>query len=236
VLTTQAALSAQAGMLVEAWGWQPSDRVLLSLPLHHVHGLVNVVQCALVSGATCEIGGRFDAERVWSALTRHAETPERLSLYMAVPTVYAKLLEHFDVSRALLSELFARDSCAHTAAAETRRRDAATAQYFHQSGPHVASPFSRSHSLTHPHAQTRSLLLPSYLMARPAQCSGLRLMVSGSSTLPVPVFNRWREATGHTLLERYGMTEFGMALSNPLSGERIAGSVGACGAEVCARA
>ena len=37
---------------------------------------------------------------------------------------------------------------------------------------------------------------------------------------------RWREITGHTLLERYGMTEIGMALSNPIGGERRAGYVG----------
>ncbi|KAM5138077.1 malonate--CoA ligase ACSF3, mitochondrial isoform 1-T2 [Mantella aurantiaca] len=54
----------------------------------------------------------------------------------------------------------------------------------------------------------------------------IRLMVSGSSALPVPVLERWREITGHTLLERYGMTEIGMALTNPLNGARVPGSVG----------
>ncbi|XP_071973554.1 malonate--CoA ligase ACSF3, mitochondrial isoform X2 [Engystomops pustulosus] len=53
-----------------------------------------------------------------------------------------------------------------------------------------------------------------------------RLMVSGSSALPVPILERWREITGHTLLERYGMTEIGMALTNPLNGPRVPGSVG----------
>jgi len=54
----------------------------------------------------------------------------------------------------------------------------------------------------------------------------LRLMVSGSAALPVDTLERWREITGHTLLERYGMTEIGMALSNPLAGERRPGRVG----------
>ena len=54
----------------------------------------------------------------------------------------------------------------------------------------------------------------------------LRLMVSGSAALPAAVFERWREITGHALLERYGMTEIGMALSNPLDGERRPGTVG----------
>jgi malonyl-CoA/methylmalonyl-CoA synthetase len=51
-------------------------------------------------------------------------------------------------------------------------------------------------------------------------------MVSGSAALPVRTLERWREISGHTLLERYGMTEFGMALSNPLHGERRPGFVG----------
>jgi malonyl-CoA/methylmalonyl-CoA synthetase len=55
---------------------------------------------------------------------------------------------------------------------------------------------------------------------------GLRLMMSGSAALPVHVLERWRAITGHTLLERYGMTEIGMALSNPLVGERRPGTVG----------
>jgi malonyl-CoA/methylmalonyl-CoA synthetase len=57
-------------------------------------------------------------------------------------------------------------------------------------------------------------------------CRRLRLMVSGSAALPVSVLERWREISGHTLLERYGMTEIGMALSNPLEGERRPGHVG----------
>jgi malonyl-CoA/methylmalonyl-CoA synthetase len=54
----------------------------------------------------------------------------------------------------------------------------------------------------------------------------LRLMMSGSAALPVQTLERWREITGHTLLERYGMTEIGMALANPLEGERRPGYVG----------
>jgi len=53
-----------------------------------------------------------------------------------------------------------------------------------------------------------------------------RLMVSGSAPLPEPLLNRWKEISGHVLLERYGMTETGMVLSNPLQGERRPGAVG----------
>lgn len=54
-------------------------------------------------------------------------------------------------------------------------------------------------------------------------CFLCRLMVSGSAALPVPVLEKWKNITGHTLLERYGMTEIGMALSNPLHGVRVPG-------------
>lgn len=59
------------------------------------------------------------------------------------------------------------------------------------------------------------------------ECSNkIRLMVSGSAPLPEPLFHKWHSITGHYLLERYGMTEIGMALSNPLNGERRPGHVG----------
>ncbi len=53
----------------------------------------------------------------------------------------------------------------------------------------------------------------------------LRLMVSGSAALPVSTLEQWRALTGHTLLERYGMTELGMVLSNTLD-RRVPGHVG----------
>ena len=60
-----------------------------------------------------------------------------------------------------------------------------------------------------------------------SQCSKhQRLMVSGSAALAVPVLDTWARVTGHVLLERYGMTEIGMALSQPLLGERVPGFVG----------
>jgi malonyl-CoA/methylmalonyl-CoA synthetase len=57
-------------------------------------------------------------------------------------------------------------------------------------------------------------------------CNQMRLMVSGSAALPVPILEKWQQISGHFLLERYGMTEIGMALSNSLHGERLAGYVG----------
>ena len=161
VVTTHANIAAQIKSLVEAWEWSTNDRILLCLPLHHVHGIINVVGCALWSGATCDMLQRFDAVAVWDRIAGGG-----LTLFMAVPTVYSKLIAAWD------------------AALPQRRAQ-----------------------LTH-------------------ACSTLRLMVSGSSALPVSTLERWREISGHTLLERYGMTEIGMALSNPLRGERVPGSVG----------
>ena len=56
--------------------------------------------------------------------------------------------------------------------------------------------------------------------------SKFRLMVSGSAALPVSVMKKWKAITGQTLLERYGMTEIGMGLSNSYRGERRPGHVG----------
>jgi malonyl-CoA/methylmalonyl-CoA synthetase len=54
----------------------------------------------------------------------------------------------------------------------------------------------------------------------------MRLFVSGSAPLPAQVLEAFRDRFGHTILERYGMTETLMTLSNPLDGERRAGTVG----------
>jgi malonyl-CoA/methylmalonyl-CoA synthetase len=54
----------------------------------------------------------------------------------------------------------------------------------------------------------------------------MRLNISGSAACPVKLFEQWQQLTGQVLLERYGMTEIGMGLSNPYDGERRAGHVG----------
>lgn len=158
---THANLEAQVKSLVEAWEWSSDDRILNVLPLHHVHGVINVLTCALWSGAVCELTPRFDPAAVWNRIACGG-----LTLFMAVPTIYAKLIRAWEE-------------------ADPERREA---------------------------------------MSRGARA--MRLMVSGSAPLPANIFHRWREITGHELLERYGMTEIGMALSNPLRGARIPGSVG----------
>ena len=70
---------------------------------------------------------------------------------------------------------------------------------------------------------TRLLAEPSF--TRHA-CQTMRLFVSGSAPLLLDTFNEFRERAGHTILERYGMSEAGMICSNPHEGERRGGTVG----------
>ncbi len=60
----------------------------------------------------------------------------------------------------------------------------------------------------------------------PNDCRTIRLFTSGSSPLPENVFHEFIKRTGHTICERYGMTETGIIASNPPEGQRIAGTVG----------
>ena len=83
-----------------------------------------------------------------------------------------------------------------------------------------------------PHA-TVMMGVPTFytrLLAEPAftreSCRNIRLFVSGSAPLLPETFDAFRAHTGHTILERYGMTETGMNTSNPDDGERVAGTVG----------
>lgn len=161
VVTTHGNIQAQIMALVTAWEWDKDDYILNILPLHHVHGIINVMSCALWSGACCEFLPKFNEEKVWQIITSG-----RLTLFMAVPTIYYKLIAFWD------------------SANEDKKR----------------------------------------IMSDAA--SKLRLMVSGSAALPVPVLEKWRNITGQTLLERYGMTEIGMGLSNSYQGERRPGHVG----------
>lgn len=161
VVLTHRNIAAQVQSLIEAWGWTADDHILHVLPLHHTHGIINVLSCAMWAGATCEFLPKFDAAEVWQRFMH-----SNLTLFMAVPTIYVKLITVWE-----------------EAPPEERKRMSEA-------------------------------------------CRRMRLMVSGSAALPISVFEKWRAISGHALLERYGMTEIGMALSNPLHGERRPGFVG----------
>ena len=161
VLSTHDNLEAQINTLIAAWHWISSDHTLCLLPLHHVHGLVNVVSCALSAGATLQFLHPFQADQVYSIFLEG-----KVNVFMAVPTIYFKLISEFDS-----------------------------------------------------YSESKKAALTACMKA-------FRLMVSGSAALPVSVMEKWKQVSGHTLLERYGMTEIGMAISNPYQGERRAGYIG----------
>jgi malonyl-CoA/methylmalonyl-CoA synthetase len=161
VVTSHRNIRAQITTLVKAWHWRSSDRIPLFLPLHHIHGIINVLCCALWSGASVSLFPKFEAEYV-----RRGVAARDWNVFMAVPTIYVKILQYVSA----LSE-----------------------------------------------AERNSIS---------AGFSAMRLMVSGSAACPVQLFEDWRAFTGQSLLERYGMTETGMTISNPYAGERRAGAVG----------
>lgn len=161
VVTTHKNIEAQVSALVTAWRWTSADHTLCVLPLHHVHGIINVISCALWSGATVEFLHPFSAESVFETFEKGS-----VNVFMAVPTIYYKLIGYWEL-------------------------------------------------LSKPEQQIIS-----------ARLAAFRLMVSGSAALPVSVMEKWKTISGHTLLERYGMTEIGMGISNPYDGERRPGYIG----------
>jgi malonyl-CoA/methylmalonyl-CoA synthetase len=76
--------------LSEAWHWRSDDRILHTLPLHHIHGLVNGLLCAHYNGASVEFLN-FSAPRVWRQLIRSDAT-----VFMGVPTMYAHLIRIYE--------------------------------------------------------------------------------------------------------------------------------------------
>ncbi|XP_054626808.1 malonate--CoA ligase ACSF3, mitochondrial [Dunckerocampus dactyliophorus] len=167
VLHTHSSIQAMVQCLVSEWAWSKDDIILHTLPLHHVHGIVNKLLCPLWVGATCVMLHEFQPQKVWEMLL--SSKAPLVNVFMAVPTIYSKLIH-----------------------------------YYHQ-------------HFTQPHVKD---------FVKAVCKERIRLMVSGSAALPLPTLQRWEDITGHTLLERYGMTEIGMALSNPLQGQRIPGAVG----------
>src|SRR5205807_988744 len=85
VVTTHANIAAQVASLVTAWEWRADDWILLVLPLHHVHGIINVLPCALWAGARREMLPQFDAERGWARIGGGD-----LPLLLAVPPIYCQ--------------------------------------------------------------------------------------------------------------------------------------------------
>jgi malonyl-CoA/methylmalonyl-CoA synthetase len=145
---THGSLLAGVRTLVDAWEWQPDDRLILALPLFHVHGLCAGLFGTLAAGASATVLDRFDEEAVVDAASKG-------TMFFGVPTMYHRLASS----------------------------------------------------------------------GRAEGLAGLRLCVSGSAPLAADLW-QGLHALGLDVLERYGMTETLLTVSNPLRGERRPGSVG----------
>jgi malonyl-CoA/methylmalonyl-CoA synthetase len=146
---THRSLLAGVEALRLAWDWQPDDRLILALPLFHVHGLCAGLFGALASGSSATVFDRFEAALVLDAAAA-------ATMFFGVPTMYHRLAE----------------------------------------------------------------------TGRAAELATLRLCVAGSAPLPADLWRRFAREYGVAVLERYGMSETLLTLSNPLVGERRPGSVG----------
>ncbi|HLH19599.1 MAG TPA: AMP-binding protein [Bryobacteraceae bacterium] len=146
--------AANAVNLLACWQITSADRLLLALPLFHVHGLGNGLHCWLASGCRMRLLPRFEHARAAAEFLDFRPT-----LFFGVPTIYVRLLD-------------------------------------------IPDPQAR-------------------------EIGGLmRLFVSGSAPLPAAVFEEFERKFGHRILERYGMSENLMDISNPYAGERRPGTVG----------
>lgn len=161
VVTTHKNIHAQILSLVQAWEWSENDSIPLFLPVHHIHGIINILCCCLWSGATLYTFTKFDIPTIIQHILQ-----DKYTLLMGVPTVYVKLIQYIQ---------------------------------------------------SQPNELKEQIIL---------SIQKIRLNVSGSAACPITLFEQWKHLTNQVLLERYGMTEIGMAISNPLHGERLPGTVG----------
>ena len=90
-VTTHGNIAAQIETLITAWEWHADDVIPLFLPLHHVHGIINVLSCALWAGATVHAMPKLELTALCEQVS--ADT---FSVFMAVPTIYVKLIDHLE--------------------------------------------------------------------------------------------------------------------------------------------
>jgi malonyl-CoA/methylmalonyl-CoA synthetase len=149
------ALLSNLTTVAQAWRWTECDRLLLTLPCFHLHGLGLGIMASLLVGSSVALRQRFLLEEVLADLAQVEAT-----MFFGVPTIYNRLV-------GLSREAF------------------------------------QAHDLRR-----------------------MRLWVSGSAPLSAATYERFRERTGFALMDRYGMTECGFALSTPCDEPRRPGTVG----------
>jgi acyl-CoA synthetase (AMP-forming)/AMP-acid ligase II len=91
VACSHGALLANIAATTSLWRWSEDDVLLLALPLFHIHGLGLGILGTLIHGMTTRIHPRFEAERLL-----HAFAEDGASIFMGVPTMYARLLAFLD--------------------------------------------------------------------------------------------------------------------------------------------
>ncbi|MBH24357.1 MAG: long-chain fatty acid--CoA ligase [Myxococcales bacterium] len=150
------AIVANIDALTRLWRWREDDRLVLALPLFHVHGLCIGVHGTLLRGCVAELHRRFDPDAVIQAIAAGG------TIFMGVPTMYTRLLRALD-----------------------------------------ADP------------------------SKGAALGAARLFTSGSAALSAASFEAFERHTGHRILERYGMSETLLTVSNPYPPEeRKPGTIG----------
>lgn len=111
VVHSDMSLHAMTASLVEAWQYTPEDKILHFLPLHHVHGIVNKLLCVLYAGGHVEFMPSANPVLIWKRLAQESAPrvgglvphDQKLSFFMGVPTVYARLMESADSIRSSTS-------------------------------------------------------------------------------------------------------------------------------------
>lgn len=103
---THASVSNMVSVLQTAWSWSSEDSILHVLPVHHVHGLVNILLCPLAKHARCVLTPFDTPERVAHRLERG-----NLSLFVGTPEVYASLLDAVHLHFSPVERSGLRKSC-----------------------------------------------------------------------------------------------------------------------------
>jgi len=139
--------------LKQTWHLTAKDKLILALPLYHIHGLGVALCSSFYNGYSFVLRKKFDPEEVLTLIEK-----EKCTLFMGVPTMYVKILELEDKEK--------------------------------------------------------------------YDVSSMRLFISGSAPLSAETFKEFKDAFGHEVLERAGMSETNMNFSNPYHGKRKPGTVG----------